>query len=154
MALNNYLKEQMAGLSAKVFRTFNASYTLDKEFAEEPVNQNDSLPEKIVYFNAANTKVALLCNHQRSVGKGHQKQMTQFQDRLDYLNKVLQRLDQAKETIQKDKKHGFEKARAQWDKDDHEAQLEWLEKYGTEEEKNDYQVQSPHFLPILVGNEH
>eukprot|EP00667_Euglena_gracilis_P003148 EG_transcript_3154 len=137
--LNTHLKELMPGLSAKVFRTYNASFTLDREFHDFPTRTDASLPEKIVEFNAANTKVALLCNHQRSVGKGHEKTMAQFSEKLEHVKKLLERLLAAKELMQKDKKHGAEKARERWEADEHEQQTAWLEQYGTPEEQQQYQ---------------
>lgn len=137
-ALNSHLKELMPGLSAKVFRTYNASFLLDKEFHEFPEAKNASLPEKIADFNAANTKVAILCNHQRSVGKAHEKAMVQFTDKLALLNDLLARLIAAKEMVMKDKKHGFAKAKLKWEADEHRQQVEWLEKFGTAEDRAQY----------------
>ena len=136
--LNSYLKETMPGLSAKVFRTYNASFTLDKEFYEDPVSDSVSLPEKLVYFNAANTKVAILCNHQKSVGKGFQKAMTVLEDRLKMLKTLHSRLEDVKELVKKDKKNGWGKAEEQWEKDEHEQQQTWLDEFGTEEDKQGY----------------
>jgi DNA topoisomerase-1 len=137
-ALNSHLKELMPGLTAKVFRTYNASFTLDREIHESPIPKEASLPEKIVMFNAANTKVALLCNHQRSVTKSHQKSMAVFQDKLTYARSLLERLLATKELVQKDKKHGWEKARVEWEAAEDQQQREWLEKCGTDEEKDLY----------------
>ncbi|KAL7713971.1 DNA topoisomerase I [Entamoeba marina] len=68
--LNTYLKSQMDGLTAKVFRTYNASECLQNELLKTPKNlfgdkANDA--EKIAFYNAANREVAVLCNHQKSV---------------------------------------------------------------------------------------
>uniref|UniRef100_A0A7S1JE07 DNA topoisomerase I n=1 Tax=Eutreptiella gymnastica TaxID=73025 RepID=A0A7S1JE07_9EUGL len=136
--LNSYLKELMPGLSAKVFRTYNASWTLDKEFFDDPVSDSISLPEKLVYFNAANTKVAILCNHQKSVGKGFQKAMTVLEDRLKMLKNLYSRLEDVKELSKKHKNNWQAKVDEQWEKDEHEQQQAWLEQYGTEEEKTAY----------------
>eukprot|EP00941_MAST-03F_sp_MAST-3F-sp1_P002246 g2246.t1 len=64
--VNSHLKSVMPGLSAKVFRTYNASITLEDRL---PVEIPDDLAsaEQVLIYNAANREVAILCNHQRSV---------------------------------------------------------------------------------------
>jgi DNA topoisomerase-1 len=65
--LNDQLNELMPGLSAKVFRTYNASITLEKEL--ENLSIDVSQQDKIIEYNRANREVAILCNHQRTVPK-------------------------------------------------------------------------------------
>ena len=83
-ALNKHLSAVMPGLSAKVFRTYNASVTLEKELREsaKAVSHLDPVAAKQVFYTAANREVAVLCNHQRSVPKGHGAQMEKLQERL------------------------------------------------------------------------
>lgn len=64
----------MKGLTAKVFRTFNASITFQRLLDEEDL-KNATLQEKLNAYNHANRKVAILCNHQRSVPKTHEQSM-------------------------------------------------------------------------------
>lgn len=64
----------MEGLTAKVFRTYNASKTLQDEL-DSLTDPNASIPEKMLAYNRANRQVALLCNHQRSVPKTFEKSM-------------------------------------------------------------------------------
>ena len=56
--LNDYLKEQMDGLSAKVFRTYNASITLQNELYtaqdSEKVTEEQNLDWKVKYYNDCN----------------------------------------------------------------------------------------------------
>jgi DNA topoisomerase-1 len=61
--LNKHLQELMPGLTAKVFRTFNASITLQNQL-EELTNDGDTIPELLLSYNRANRQVAILCNHQ------------------------------------------------------------------------------------------
>lgn len=73
--LNEYLNSFMNGLTAKVWRTYNASYIFQKELDKLTSSKKIELfTEKeerinflITIFNQANTEVALLCNHQKSV---------------------------------------------------------------------------------------
>lgn len=66
--LNEYLKTFMDGLTAKVFRTYNASFTLQEELRKPPANFDKmSVNEKVLFYNSANKQVAILCNHQKTV---------------------------------------------------------------------------------------
>lgn len=52
----------------KVFRTYNASITLENELNKAPTNLVDAPnEEKYLFYNRANREVAILCNHQRTV---------------------------------------------------------------------------------------
>ncbi|KAJ6894003.1 DNA topoisomerase 1 beta-like [Populus alba x Populus x berolinensis] len=57
--LNAHLKELMPGLTAKVFRTYNASITLDEKLYEE--TEDGDVAEKIVIYNQANKQVKPVC---------------------------------------------------------------------------------------------
>uniref|UniRef100_A0A8K9UPZ9 DNA topoisomerase I n=1 Tax=Oncorhynchus mykiss TaxID=8022 RepID=A0A8K9UPZ9_ONCMY len=63
--LNKHLQELMDGLTAKVFRTYNASITLQQQL-KELTSPDESIPAKILSYNRANRAVAILCNHQRA----------------------------------------------------------------------------------------
>jgi len=60
----------MKGLTAKVFRTFNASITFQRLLDAEDL-ENATLQEKLNAYNKANREVAILCNHQRTAPKTH-----------------------------------------------------------------------------------
>lgn len=97
-ALNAHLKSIMEGLTAKVFRTYNASKTLQDEFgkAEELKSWNSLTPaEKVVEYNNANREVAILCNHQKSVSKAQETQLETIGNKLQTLKdqkKVLKKI--------------------------------------------------------------
>ncbi|KAJ1727815.1 DNA topoisomerase 1, partial [Coemansia biformis] len=78
--LNKHLQTLMPGLTAKVFRTFNASFVFQQQLRNTPADGTEA--ERILAYNRANREVAVLCNHQRSVSKGFQGQMTRIEDRL------------------------------------------------------------------------
>lgn len=80
--LNKHLNELMEGLTAKVFRTYNASKTLQEQL-DLLTKADMSLPEKLLAYNRANRAVAILCNHQRSVPKTFSKQMENLQKKID-----------------------------------------------------------------------
>ena len=78
--LNKFLTEMMPGLTAKVFRTYNASHTFQKELENTGYEHTD--PEKILSYNRANRQVAILCNHQRSVPKTHGSSMEKLRNKI------------------------------------------------------------------------
>ncbi|KEG15324.1 DNA topoisomerase IB, large subunit [Trypanosoma grayi] len=133
--LNDHLKSFMSDLSAKVFRTYNASITLDRWFKEKPVPPSSSLADKLAYFNKANTEVAILCNHQKSIPKNHRNTMHQLTTKSSYTRRIIESLKRAKETAQK---KSLEQAVKEFFAEQDEMQYKWLEAYGTEEQKKEY----------------
>mmetsp|Transcript_22015 Transcript_22015/g.49006 ORF Transcript_22015/g.49006 Transcript_22015/m.49006 type:complete len:778 (-) Transcript_22015:65-2398(-) len=95
--LNKHLKGIMDGLTAKVFRTYNASKTLQDELMK--VEQSSgwrslTAAEKVTKYNDANREVAILCNHQRSVSKAQETA-------LEGLGSKLQTLKDQKKELKK-----------------------------------------------------
>ncbi|KAK7198339.1 DNA topoisomerase IB, large subunit [Novymonas esmeraldas] len=133
--LNDHLKSFMDGLSAKVFRTYNASITLDRWFKEKPVDPKATVADKLAYFNKANTEVAILCNHQKSVSKNFKSQMTQLQIKSEYTRKTIELLEKAEVTAKK----SIEEAAKEFFAEQDRMQREWLESYGTEEQKKEFE---------------
>ncbi|XP_068172287.1 DNA topoisomerase I, like [Antennarius striatus] len=80
--LNKHLQELMDGLTAKVFRTYNASITLQQQL-KELTSEEDNIPAKILSYNRANRAVAILCNHQRAPPKTFEKSMQNLQAKID-----------------------------------------------------------------------
>jgi len=79
----------MDGLTAKVFRTYNASHTLQQQL-DELTPKKGTVAEKVLAYNRANRAVAILCNHQRAVPKTHEKSMENLH------NKIKQKKDDLK----------------------------------------------------------
>ncbi|CEL60825.1 DNA topoisomerase I [Rhizoctonia solani AG-1 IB] len=79
--LNKHLNSYMKGLSAKVFRTYNASITFQKQLDENTPADAD-ITQKLAAYNRANRMVAILCNHQKSVSKNHDASMGKLSDQL------------------------------------------------------------------------
>ncbi|XP_062102050.1 DNA topoisomerase 1 alpha-like isoform X1 [Humulus lupulus] len=88
--LNAHLKELMPGLTAKVFRTYNASITLDDMLSQE--TKDGDLEEKKTVYNTANKQVAIICNHQRTISKSHEAQMSRLMEKIRELEDVLKEL--------------------------------------------------------------
>ena len=90
--LNDYLKQLMDGLSAKVFRTYNASFVLQQQLNKKEFNLNDDINKKITYYNEANRQVAIMCNHQRTVPKTYTVKSEQMTLALNENKKYLEEL--------------------------------------------------------------
>ncbi|PPS13735.1 hypothetical protein GOBAR_AA06856 [Gossypium barbadense] len=88
--LNAHLKELMPGLTAKVFRTYNASITLDDMLNKE--TKDGDVAEKVVIYQRANKEVAIICNHQRSISKSHSAQMSRLTEKITELKGLLKEL--------------------------------------------------------------
>ena len=78
--LNRHLANYMTGLTAKVFRTYNASWTMARLLRD--MKSTGTIAEKVKDYNDANKKVAILCNHKRTVAAGHANQMEKLGDRI------------------------------------------------------------------------
>jgi DNA topoisomerase-1 len=87
--LNKYLQSLMEGLTAKVFRTYNASSLFNTELnlvqIKENINEDDKFNLLLNTFNQANIKVAMLCNHQKNVQKNFKEQIQKIDDEIDQL---------------------------------------------------------------------
>ncbi|CAJ1007933.1 Eukaryotic DNA topoisomerase I, DNA binding [Leishmania naiffi] len=134
--LNDHLKSFMDGLSAKVFRTYNASITLDRWFKEKPVDSKWSIADKLAYFNKANTEVAILCNHQKAISKNFKLQMMQLTTKSEYTRKMIELLEKAEVTA---KRKSVEEAAKEFLEEQDRMQREWLASYGTEEQKKEFE---------------
>lgn len=86
--INRHLKAQLNGLTAKVFRTYNASITLQNQL-DDLTQEHMSIPGKILSYNRANRIVAILCNHQRTVPKTHEKSMENLREKILLLRKGI-----------------------------------------------------------------
>lgn len=82
ISVNKYLNTIMPGLSAKVFRTYNASITLQEQL-NKLTDKDSNVTAKVLSYNRANRAVAVLCNHQRAVPKTHEKSMEGLQEKIN-----------------------------------------------------------------------
>jgi DNA topoisomerase I len=80
--MNKHLQSYMKGLTAKVFRTYNASITFQEQLELYTPKVGSSVQEKLNAYNKANRLVAILCNHQRSVPKTHSASMEKMGDKV------------------------------------------------------------------------
>uniref|UniRef100_A0A8C1ZKZ8 DNA topoisomerase I n=1 Tax=Cyprinus carpio TaxID=7962 RepID=A0A8C1ZKZ8_CYPCA len=100
--LNKHLSSLMPGLTAKVFRTYNASITLQQQLKELGNSEClENVAEKLLSYNRANRAVAILCNHQRAPPKTFEQSMANLQAKIDSRK---EQLDLAKKELKQAKK--------------------------------------------------
>lgn len=97
--VNKYLQDYMKNLTAKVFRTYNASNLFQKELRKisakyDSYELDDKINLLLDDFNKANAKVAYLCNHQKNITQSTNKQ-------LEHLNEMI---SNARKKLTKEKK--------------------------------------------------
>ena len=101
--LNTYLNNILPGLTAKVWRTYNASVLFQNELEKvnskiiSKLNDDEHVNYLISIFNQANTSVAILCNHQKNV-------MTDLSKSINKINDMIEKLK-----IKKNKTHNKDK---------------------------------------------
>lgn len=121
-SLNAHLKTIMDKLTAKVFRTFNASLTLDEQLRKNEASLKDKNDtEKLAYYNNANREVAILCNHQRTVPKTFQSQVDRLDERIEEIEEYIANLKKARKDLKK--------------KDSDAVRKAWTEKYEKKKKK-------------------
>ncbi|XP_061094734.1 DNA topoisomerase I, mitochondrial isoform X2 [Conger conger] len=139
--LNKTLNESMTGLSAKVFRTFNASTTLQEQL-NKLTHADMSLEEKILSYNRANRAVAILCNHQRAAPKTFEKSMQLLQEKIAQKRKQVEEAKKELKDVQtQDRNYSTDKSRNMVEKKENavkrlEEQLKKLLLQMTDREEN------------------
>lgn len=97
--VNKYLQSFMKDLTAKVFRTYNASNLFQKELRKinkKYEGQVGKEKEILDEFIKANAKVAKLMNHQKNISKGYKSQVEKLDGSLIELKKKLSSARRAK----------------------------------------------------------
>lgn len=100
--LNEYLEYFMQGLTAKVFRTYNASYAFQKELDKvnedkiKKYHENDRINYLLSMFNQANATVAVICNHQKNVSSNSSEQINKINEKIKLLKKKKKKYQEKK----------------------------------------------------------
>jgi DNA topoisomerase-1 len=95
--VNKYLQTFMKDLTAKTFRTYNASYLFQKEL-KKIINKYEGSTDinlLIDEYNKANAAVAKKLNHQKNVGKSYKGQVDKIDEQI---KKVKSKLRKAKKS--------------------------------------------------------
>ena len=83
--VGDFLKEEMEGLSAKVFRTLYATEAAGGKLAVETVKPDDPDYVKRQVALRANLEAAIVCNHKRTIPKTWAQSLQKKKDRLKQL---------------------------------------------------------------------
>ncbi|KAG0312024.1 DNA topoisomerase 1 [Linnemannia gamsii] len=121
--LNKHLQNLMKGLTAKVFRTYNASFTFQDQLRKTP--KDGTVAEKLLAYNRANRDVAILCNHQRAVSKGHAGQIEKIEDKVRAYK--YQRMKQKKMILSLEPK--LKKKRPELLEPESDLEDDWIEEH-------------------------
>jgi DNA topoisomerase I len=114
-ALNKELKAILPGLSAKVFRTYNASTKLDAALWDPKSNEieNKDVTFKKAVYDRANKDVAVLCNHQRCVSKTHGAQIGRIDEKIKELKDMKKKKQDAGSDLSDKQKEQLKKLKTQ-----------------------------------------
>ena len=91
--INEYLNSFMTDLTAKVWRTYNASSLFQKELDKikedtiKNIDPNEKLNYLIAMFHQANASVAILCNHQKNVNYSADNTINKINETIKNLKK-------------------------------------------------------------------
>lgn len=100
--VNKYLQTFLKDLTAKTFRTFNASYLFQKELKKIYNKYADSTDINLLIdeYNKANAIIAKKLNHQKNVGKSFKGQVDKLKSQI---KKVKSGLRKAKKSTKENK---------------------------------------------------
>lgn len=108
--INKYLNNFMKGLTAKCIRTMASSSLFQEELDKlnidnlKKMSQKDKINYVLNAYNNANAKVAMLCNHQKSIGKSFDTQINKIRTKIKLLKQKLKDEMQTKNRSDKIKK--------------------------------------------------
>jgi len=101
--LNKHLQGLMDGLTAKVFRTYNASHCLQTELnnrtkKNQSCERNSlSVANQVLQYNLSNRAVAILCNHKKTQSKNFGDQMARQDEKINKKREAIQEAEDALE---------------------------------------------------------
>jgi DNA topoisomerase-1 len=91
--VNKYLQTFMKDLTAKTFRTYNASYLFQKELRKIRNKYEGSTDINLLLdeYNKANAAVAKKLNHQKNVGKSFKGQVDKMEEQIKKIKSKLRK---------------------------------------------------------------
>uniref|UniRef100_A0A0G4FYI1 DNA topoisomerase 1 n=1 Tax=Chromera velia CCMP2878 TaxID=1169474 RepID=A0A0G4FYI1_9ALVE len=148
--VNRFLSEHMDGLSAKVFRTYNASITLERELAKIGEKKVDlsSILDICKFYKDANREVAILCNHQKAPAKTHEASMEKLQRKLECMEYELEEYREFLKSLTMNKKE-----REKWGKEREKIKKEKETVKAEDEEKKLQPFKAPEIGPSMKADQ-
>lgn len=83
--VSRFLSQKMSGLTAKVFRTWRCTKTLDEVLKKSEVKKDDETYIKKFYAKIANLKVAEVANHKRKISPKFEERLLKKENKLKEL---------------------------------------------------------------------
>ncbi|MFH8080720.1 MAG: DNA topoisomerase I [Candidatus Aenigmatarchaeota archaeon] len=104
--VNEFLSSIVPGITAKVFRTYHATKTIDEYLKKAKVKETDEEEYKKFVATLANLEAAITCNHKRSLPKNWENSLKK---KFESIEKLERQKNEAKEKIEKQMKQRMEK---------------------------------------------
>ncbi len=101
--VSQFLGEAVPYLTAKVFRTYRATKTVNEYLLEHKVKKSDTEYEKKNVATLANLQAAIICNHKRKLPKTWNKSLERKKERLHKLKKSKKKTSKTLQSIAKTK---------------------------------------------------
>ena len=98
--VNKYFSGIVKGLTAKVFRTFQATTVVKDYLVKHDNMKGKSATEKIYHAKLANLEAAMMCNHKRTIPKTFEQSLQKKRDTLKKVEKE-QVWEKTQETLKK-----------------------------------------------------
>ena len=93
--VSRFLSQKMPGLTAKVFRTWRCTKTLEDALKKSRVKKEDKIYVKKFYAKMANLKVAEVANHKRKISPKFGERLLKKEEKLKELRIKLKNLKAA-----------------------------------------------------------
>ncbi len=119
-AVNDFLRKGMKGLSAKVFRTYHATTTVDEYLREHRRMKEATQAEKEYVAKMANLQAAIKCNHKRTPPKNWEENLAKREEAVQKLRESKPDLSKLDDQI-KSRRKALEEVKAQQKKFEAEA---------------------------------
>ena len=98
--VNKYFSGIVKGLTAKVFRTYQATTVVKDYLVKHDDIKGKSTTEKLYHAKLANLKAAIMCNHKRTIPKTFEQSLQKKRDTLKKVEKE-QAWKKTQETLKK-----------------------------------------------------
>ena len=93
--VSRFLSQKMSGLTAKVFRTWRCTKTLEDALKKSRVKKEDKIYVKKFYAKMANLKVAVVANHKRKISPKFGERLLKKEEKIKELRIKLKNLKAA-----------------------------------------------------------
>ncbi|MBU5689094.1 MAG: DNA topoisomerase I [Candidatus Aenigmarchaeota archaeon] len=107
--VNEFLSSIVPGVTAKVFRTYHATRTIDDYLSKAKAKEEDSDEYKKYIATLANLQAAIVCNHKRTLPKTWEKSLNKKIESLDKLKKQKEETKKKMEEKIKQKMESYQK---------------------------------------------